>query len=277
MAMQQASACEPPDDRSRDRDALSGLGTRLSWPGAGSRPRPRPAGPAMSVTFRMADGEWGRVPLSDAGAVALESGQPVRDPTRRLTRWAIGGLFWFATSDRMVVYESKLEQDALLLLDYQRNVADVLGQPFVLHPTAARTGYVPDLLVVLRDGSRIVVDVKPRHRLDDAQVRRRLRAVAALCATAGWEYFVHTGISAQTLVNLRWLSCDRRPPACLNELGPLVIDACRQPKPIGWLTSELGDAPVVLPVLFHLIWWRELEIDLERPMTRQTLVTTAAS
>jgi hypothetical protein len=71
----------------------------------------------------------GRLRLEDCGSVRAEDARPVRS-----LRWSRGqqhfpGWWWLATMGRHVGYESWLERDHLMLLDFDPVVTAVASQP----------------------------------------------------------------------------------------------------------------------------------------------------
>jgi hypothetical protein len=103
-----------------------------------------------------------RLAVAEAGVLA--AGRPWR-----VFRWHRGqahysGWYWSATMGRHVVYESRLELARLLLADFDRQVAAIAAQPFLVTAPAedgrARR-HVPDFLLVDRSGLVTVVNVKP--------------------------------------------------------------------------------------------------------------------
>jgi hypothetical protein len=107
----------------------------------------------------------------------------------------------------------------------------------------------------------VVVDVRPDDRIPpkDAEV---FRMTAIACGQAGWEFRRVGTIDPVVRANVRWLSryrherCRREPAAAeLREAftpgGPLLAGA-----------AEIGDPVAVLPVVYHLLWRRELACDL---------------
>lgn len=99
----------------------------------------------------------------EARADLIVEGLPVRVPPTYRGQRSYPGLFWAATNDRTLVYESLLELDRLWLADVDPTVTRICTQPFQAtgsDGTNART-HVPDLLFITDDGTVTVVDMKP--------------------------------------------------------------------------------------------------------------------
>src|SRR5215472_6307045 len=87
--------------------------------------------------------------------------------SRRLFRWAAGqrhfpGWWWSATTGRHVGYESWLERDHAMMLDFDPQVTAFSSQPFWLWWTQAGKArrHAPDYFARLADGTGVVIDVR---------------------------------------------------------------------------------------------------------------------
>ncbi|MEW2115551.1 TnsA-like heteromeric transposase endonuclease subunit [Streptomyces sp. NPDC005474] len=185
-------------------------------------------------------------------------------PAVRPFRWSRGerhfsGWYWAATTGRHVGFESWLERDRLLLMDFDPEVVGIASQPFWLHwhDGERERRHAPDYFVRRTDGSAVVVDVRADERIEprDAEAFEVTRLA---CRQAGWG-FERVGVPEGVLLaNVRWLSRYRH-PRCRR--GP-VVDRLREvfaePVPLMAGADAAGDRLETLPVLFHLLWFREL-------------------
>ncbi|MEU7060870.1 TnsA-like heteromeric transposase endonuclease subunit [Streptomyces sp. NPDC046197] len=127
---------------------------------------------SVQVSVRQADEcvvedwEWASAPLD-----LLRHAQPWRT-----FRWYKGqqhhsGTYWAATVRDHVIYESRLELARLLFADFAPDVRHVVAQPFLLKAVVEGRlrRHTPDYLLLTDDGP-VVVDVKPRHRLERPKV-----------------------------------------------------------------------------------------------------------
>lgn len=97
------------------------------------------------------------------------------------------GWYWSATCGGHVGYESWLERDRLMLLDFDPLVTGMASQPFQLSWAGAgakRVRHTPDFFVRRADGTGLVVDVRPDERIgpDDAA---KFAVTAAASRSAG--------------------------------------------------------------------------------------------
>jgi hypothetical protein len=97
-----------------------------------------PAGPAdgFEVAFADEDGEH-RLPLLNTVPVAFESCQPVREFPSFKSQRHYPGQWWTATTGTLIGYESWLERDTLIGLDFDADVVGLSSQPFWLFWTDA--------------------------------------------------------------------------------------------------------------------------------------------
>ncbi|MEV0926979.1 TnsA-like heteromeric transposase endonuclease subunit [Streptomyces spongiicola] len=164
-----------------------------------------------------------------------------------------------ATTGRHAGFESRPERDRLALTDFDPGVVGIASQPFWLHwhDGERERRHAPDYFVRRVDGSAVVVDVRADERVEprDAEAFEVTRRA---CCQAGWG-FERVGVPEEVLLaNVRWLSRYRH-PRCRR--GP-VVDRLRElfaePAPLMAGADAAGERLETLPVLFHLLWLREL-------------------
>ncbi|WP_240803116.1 TnsA-like heteromeric transposase endonuclease subunit [Streptomyces sp. A1499] len=167
------------------------------------------------------DGVEVRRPLADVAGVAFEEVAPVREfPLYRGQRH-FPGLYWAATMLRHVGFESRLERDHAISMDFDPRVAWFASQPYWLFWTSAegtRLTHAPDYFARRADGSAVVVDC--RH-----EGRRRPRDLAKFagtqmaCEAVGWDIRLVGEIDRVRVANLRWLSGFRHPAIRSGRVG----------------------------------------------------------
>ena len=79
---------------------------------------------------------------------------------------------------------------------------------------------------------------------------------------------------ALVTANLRWLAGYRHPRHHLPGTVEVLRRVFATPMPLMAGAEAAGDPIAVLPVLFHLLWYHELTIDLSTPLHQATLVGT---
>jgi hypothetical protein len=217
----------------------------------------------VPVTFRSAVGDLVRLDLGDGWREPFESLPPVRVPTAHKGQRNFAGCWWCVTTRSHVGYESWLERDHLMLLDFAPEVVAVSAQlcRLELRTEMGRRSHVPDYFVRLDDGTGVLIDAPGRSgRQGRGGVRR---ATAAACDMVGWRYERLGDVDAVFTANVRWLSGYRH-PRCLDGrvrealLGAVGAEDCT----VESLARAVGQPVVVLPTLFHLLWSGELHAEL---------------
>ena len=102
---------------------------------------------AFEIGYTAHDGALHRVPLAEAAVVRFADMQPTRRIRTRKGQRHLPGRWWSATDGRHIGYESWLERDQLMWLDWDRAVTGTASQPFRLRWTTR-----PDPRLVTPDG-----------------------------------------------------------------------------------------------------------------------------
>jgi hypothetical protein len=217
-------------------------------------------------------------PVRDLVSVSLEGAEPMRRFTWRPRQRHRPGLQFLVSTGSHHGFESLAEQRLLLALDFAGELVDVLSQPFRLRfaTTAGWREHIPDFLVVTQ-GSRWLFDVRPAERIDvEDQVCFAAAGEAALAS--GWRYGVVTGWQPQVLTTLDALSAQRRPLD--DRLGlqvELMAAATAGPCTFGALVAATSLPVVARAHALHLLWHRQLGVDLAAPLTDASLVWPASA
>ncbi|WP_221760834.1 TnsA-like heteromeric transposase endonuclease subunit [Kibdelosporangium aridum] len=148
---------------------------------------------AYRLDFIDGAGRRQQEPLAACWNLRFEDVRPVRTFrwSKRQRHWP--GWWWFATTAEQVGYESWLERDHVLLLDFDPVVVGLSSQPFWLHwPGGERDRrHAPDYFARLTDGTGVVIDVRADDRIELADAASRARSStgklpspASACATS---------------------------------------------------------------------------------------------
>ena len=203
----------------------------------------------------------------------------------RTFRWYEGqrhysGWYWSATDQCSVIYESRLEQCRLLYADFDLSVSHILAQPFMLRARVKSVGcqHVPDYLLITENGP-VVVDVKPKDKLEDPVVASTLAWTRAAIESRGWSYEVWSEPPAVELNNLRFLSGFRRARQFRQELVSELRNTDLDNVSIGAATEGLAGwrRPLVRSTLLHLVWLQYFHVDLSRPLSASHILTPGAA
>lgn len=184
-------------------------------------------------------------------------------------------------------FESSLERDWLICLDFDPQVELVLEQPFSLNyiSDGRELRYTPDVLAQYsrrNDHVPVVVfEVKPYEeiRASFANYRTRFKHTVRYCRERGWQFKIVTEHQIRTpyLQNAKFLRKYRAlPPQVLYKeqllysmkaLGPTTPQALLA---MAYLHDEKRMA--ALPELWRLVALREINADFDKPLTMQSVI-----
>jgi hypothetical protein len=173
------------------------------------------------------------------------------------------GYWWSATNGRHVGYESWVERDVAMMLDFDPAVTAFSSQPFWLSWPDGEGGrrHAPDFFARLADGGGVVVGVRPDDQVDE-KAAEVFAVTAQACADAGWEFRRTGGPPAVLAANVRWLAGYRHPRCLRGGVAEKLLGVFAQPAPLLAGAREAGDPIAVLPVLYHLLWRHDLGAEL---------------
>ena len=230
-----------------------------------------------ALQFLSGDGRPCREPLSECARVPFESAVAVRSfPSfRGQGNWP--GLWWSATMGCHVGYESWLERDHAMLLDFDAAVTGFAAQPFWLlfhgEDGTPRT-HAPDFFARRADGTAVVVDCRPDDRIRPRDAEAFATTERA-CDVVGWEYR-RVGAARSVLVeNVRWLAGYRHPRFAQTATVEALLRAFADRRALFEGAQAAGPPLVVLPVLFHMLWRGQLHTLLDVPLSESSMVRAA--
>lgn len=232
----------------------------------------------FELEFVGGDGRRRRGLLGELFSAGFEDALPVRGFRWSRSQEHFPGWWWSATTGRHVGYESWLERDHAMLLDFDPAVVGFSSQPFCLcwHDGVRSRRHPPDYFARRADGTGVVVDVRADERIE-AKDREVFAATELACAQAGWQ-FLRVGVLEPVFAaNVRWLARYRH-PRCLREAcAQRLLEIFAQPTALRAGAGLAGDPLGTLPVLYHLLWRRDLTCDLRGTLLgSDTLVLRAA-
>jgi hypothetical protein len=232
----------------------------------------------FEVGYVTEDGAEHRVPLAEAWTVPFESCAPVRRFMSRKGQRHLSGLWWSATTGTHVGFESWLERDHAMLLDFDPTIVGIASQPFWLRwedEGGKPVSHAPDFFARRADGSALVLDCRPAERRGPRDAAK-FDATEQACALTGWEYRLVGATDVIVTANVRWLSGYRHPRHLLHAVALVLHEVFATPTALMAGAHAGGDPIAVLPVLFHLLWSGELSADLSVPLHEGTVVNVAS-
>jgi hypothetical protein len=145
-----------------------------------------PAG--FELTYTAHDGKEIRTRLDGVHNTDLDGCLPVRSFPSYKGQRNYPGLYWSATMGRHVGFESWVERNHLITLDFAPEVTAIASQPFWLHwrtPAGKVLRHAPDFLARLDGGRALVIDSRPRDLAKDVD-REAFAATRLACEELGW-------------------------------------------------------------------------------------------
>lgn len=139
------------------------------------------------LEFQVADDAWQCEPLVSCSGARFEEALPARPFRFGKGPRSFAGWWYFATTGTHVGFESWLERDHLMLMDFAPDVLAVSSQPFWLRwrdGDGRSRRHVPDFFARKAGGAGVVVDVRPDDRIP-ARDAETFAVTAAACDAAG--------------------------------------------------------------------------------------------
>jgi hypothetical protein len=221
-----------------------------------------PAGVEAELNYVL-DGREQRVSLLSCRDVPFERAAPARGMASYRGQRNFPGWWYFSKTATHVGFESWLERDHLMAFDADPTVASVSSQPFWLNWWAGerRRRHAPDFFVRLVSGDAVVVDVRPDDRIEPVDAAA-FAATDQACAAVGWQYRRVGLLDAVLAANLRWLAGYRHNRCWHADRVKVLREVFAEPRGLMAGVEMVGDPVAILPVVFHMLWARELHADL---------------
>jgi hypothetical protein len=188
-------------------------------------------------------------------------------------------------------FESALERDLLIQLDFDDSVASFEVQPVTISyqdPEGTDRQYTPDVLIRFCRARRLggprrpwLCEVKYRQdlRRNWAALKPRFRAARRYASRRRWEFHILTELEIRTpyLDNARFLRRYRDLNAdvswCTLVLDALDIQEESDPQSlIAAVFRDPWNQATLLPVVWYLVANRSIGVDLTRPLTMRSRI-----
>jgi hypothetical protein len=197
----------------------------------------------FEIEFVTDEGAGRCVLLEEARGLPFERFRPVRRFAARKGQRHLSGLWWSATTGGHVGFESWLERDHLMLLDFDPQVIGISSQPFWLRwqgENGRTVSHAPDFFARGLDGSAVVIDCRPEDRRGPADAAK-FETTAQACALAGWEYRLAGPADEVVAANVRWLAGYRHPRHHLPRIAGELRQVFAVPVPLIAGAEAAGD------------------------------------
>ncbi len=199
---------------------------------------------------------------------------------------SLTGLVLNTRTQSMTAFESSLERDFLLLLDFDPEVEYYEEQPVAIHyqdSNGQRHTYTPDVWIRYRTGSRMskpqLCEVKYRADLRQywVEYRPKFRAAQGYARQQGWRFRLVSEQQVRTpyLDNVKFLRPYRTLLVNCSYQALLLntLTALEETDPANLLTAISQDRrqqAQMLPLLWQLIATRQIGADLSQPLNRHS-------
>lgn len=233
------------------------------------------------IDYRPAEGEpVTQIPVGELWSVPLEKCAPVRKVSSYKGQKNFTGEWWCSTTASHISFESWVERDFLLAVDFDPCIVGISVQPFTFrfHTAAGKQReHTPDVFLRTSSGDGVVVDVRPDRLVDD-DAREAFDATSELCEQTGWSYRRAGEQPRIRAANLRWLAGYRNPRNRRQDTAADLISLLTSnAMTISEAATAAGEPILVLPTLYHLLWTHELDIDVDAaPIGERTMIRLVA-
>ncbi|MFH9609017.1 TnsA-like heteromeric transposase endonuclease subunit [Streptomyces sp. NPDC017448] len=220
-------------------------------------------------------------PVAGLNSMPLTGCVPWRGFTWRRGQFHRPGLEPVLSTGRQHAFESHREDQFIVMADFTGEAEEILSQPFLLEfeGEGGWREHIPDFLLVSGRG-RWLVDVRPAGRMDEDDLMKFAASSEAALAL-GWGYAVVTGWRTLTWRNVDLLYSRRRSMQDRLGLKPRLLQTARaaqalsQPLTFRALADTCEFPALARPVILHLLWHRQLGVDLAAPFGDGSVVRVA--
>ncbi|MFD4864257.1 TnsA-like heteromeric transposase endonuclease subunit [Streptomyces sp. NPDC058412] len=229
-----------------------------------------------TTSWRVGQGSPVVYPVRDLAEVDVSGSVPVRRFTWRTGQYHRPGLEYMVATGRHHGFESFEEECLLLVADFAAGLHEALSQPFRLrfHTGGKTVDHTPDYLLLTKTGP-FLVDVRPADRIHPED-ELKFAATFETALAAGWRYGVVTGWRRHVWETVDAFSAGRRPlNNVLDMQNQLREVAAHGPLPLRDLVNRCSIPAVARAHALHLLWHRELGVDLSAPYGDGSLIRLA--
>lgn len=215
----------------------------------------------------------------------MESSRPSQVRKLRPTRRSVSGYYVFR-GKASVAFESTLERDFIIQMEFDSSVEEVIPQPCEIAFTGnkgRRYTYTPDFLVYFRDAVNrppMLVEVKPTEQWKESWRKwsEKWKTARRYAKEQGWQFRImdDSRIRNQVLTNINYLTRYKR-TAVSSDLTDALMKtvATGEYSSFGELLSahaNSGDSHQLKRTIWHLVANRKLDCDLSVELNDNTLL-----
>ncbi|OUR81676.1 transposase [Colwellia psychrerythraea] len=197
----------------------------------------------------------------------------------------VTGIAAHSKATGQAMFESTLERDFLMLLEFDKNVDSFEVQPVKLqwlNDLNKNRSYTPDVLVYYKKNRPTLFEVKYRSDINKnwEVLKPKFKAAIRFCKENGWKFKLITEVEIRTayLESVKFLLPFVRQGAS-NEDDMMILDdklielKTTTPKElISSIYSDEWNQAALLPTLWYLIGSRQIQIDLTPKITMSSKI-----
>lgn len=205
-------------------------------------------------------------------------------PVRKIPKnyRSVTGKFYSHKNSASIGFESTLERDLFLALEFDDTVESYEEQPLTI--TGSHEGrtikYTPDCLAKCVDGAEILFEVKYTSDLEKEaeDLAGRFSVAERYSHEHGLEFRVVTekDIRGLRLENQRFVYGYATPPREIERLRRPIISQLKRPLPLESLLSALAPDRIkqaaYIPAIWHLVFIGALKVDMDIPISNKTTI-----
>jgi hypothetical protein len=179
---------------------------------------------------------------------------------------------------RLICWESQIERDYIYLLEFDPSVVFYAEQPLRIsyYLDDKERHYTPDFLVK-RSDKNLIVEVKQEDEAQKEENQCLFRIASAICAHDNYEFVLVTDTMIRVqprLDNIKLLTRYQRIPIhdpqyqiICYELFSKSSEVC-----LSEITQFFASRNIGKQVVFSLLYWGILAVDLMQPITAESVV-----
>lgn len=204
-------------------------------------------------------------------------------PVRKIPKnyRSVTGYFPSLVNQRAIAYESSLERDFFLLLEYDDEVLKYEEQPLVINYrlSGANKSYTPDCLIFYKERlskKPLIAEIKYTSELEEKkyELEEKFDAIRRHVAENDMDFriFTEKNIRGPYLENLKFLNKFSREPGDLHSHRDTIVRHIAEwgKVTVRELMNALAADPMkkarVLPVLWYMVRTKTVKTDLTKPL-----------
>jgi hypothetical protein len=206
-------------------------------------------------------------------------------PVRIIKKSAVSctGRFWSVKNTRSISFESALEKDVFLSMEFDKTILSYEEQPFkVGHSMNNKViYYYPDCFIKYKPEltkKDLIVEVKTMAELNDVKkqdkLNRKFTAIKSFAEANGFDFKVVTDddIRGQLLDNRKFLYGFAEQPKTFDYFSRIILTVVAKAGTVSVnellsnISQDRETSSRFLPTLWHMVFTGDIYVDLNKPL-----------